>query len=96
MTTSSQPESRAELEAQIAETREELGATVEELSRKLDVKTRAKQKAAVTQQRAKERATIARDRAIVEVRAHQRLAAAATAALVVTALGAMVLWRRRS
>ena len=82
-------------------------ATVDELTRKLDVKARARDKAAVTKQRArdkaavtkqraKERATITRDRAIVEVRAHRGLAAAATAAVVVAVLGAMVLWRRRS
>jgi hypothetical protein len=95
----------AQIEADIEQTRQELGETVEALTAKLDVKARARQRLVVTKEHAAQRADAGRRRA-AELAARARVAATESqgrsravvpvaAVVVVVALSAAVVWKRR-
>ena len=95
----------AQIEADIEQTRQELGETVEALTAKLDVKARARQRLVVTKEQAAQRADAARRRA-AELVAQAKVAATDSEArsrtvvpvgvvVVVVALSAAVVWKRR-
>jgi hypothetical protein len=96
---------RAQIEAEIEQTRQELGETVEALSAKLDVRARARQRLVVTKVHAAQSADAARRRA-AELAARAKVAATESqgrsrtvvpvgAVIVVVALSATVIWKRR-
>jgi glycine cleavage system aminomethyltransferase T len=96
---------RARIEADIEQTRQELGETVEALSAKLDVKARARQRLVLTKEHAGQRADAARRRAAelavqakvaaTENHEESRTVVPAGAVIVVVALSAAVVWKRR-
>jgi hypothetical protein len=104
---SGEPETRdtAQIAADIEQTRQELGETVEALTAKLDVKARARQRLVVTKEHAAQRAVAGRRRA-AELAARARVAATESqgrsravvpvaAVVVVVAVSAAVVWKRR-
>ena len=82
-----------DIQTDIEQTRKELGETVEALTAKMDVKARTKEKAAETKERVLDKAHAVQHAAIDDGRAKTTVPVAMV--VVVGAMVALILWRRR-